>query len=419
MRIVLSSIGLDRVWDVAPLRIDPASFASASAPPDTSARVQQWLTAAASANIGLLRRVVTRLSATVARDVAPELELHAELLAMLQALPEPRRTTYLCSTDLLTWISAANSRLRDYAPLTSIVRVLRQLPVLAPELCADVALRDFPVLLPPNVWPIERRWALRAPSTEARAGMSRAGGLHLRGRHWSLECADVPSGQASRGFLRPRARVGKRALEVTLPVDPYHRVWAHKFRRTKPGSLDSIVASVERSFDLLDAVWPEANSLRHYAQRLVAYVPEDSQLHNSASTEEFPFVQYAHVVEGHELANLCSYVHEAMHSKLAILMSAHSLHEHGETRAFRHPWMDVPRPAAGVFLGAHAFVNIMDLAHRVAARVPELRDEAAAIVRRRRHQVELALAQIDRMRLRPAGERLFTSMRQRFREFPA
>ena len=124
---------------------------------------------------------------------------------------------------------------------------------------------------------------------------------------------------------------------------------AHQFSALPDApSAEPIKASVQRSFELLEIVWPEANGLRLYAQRLVAYVPRCADQHRSASTAEFPFVQYANVVLNSEHENLYSYLHEAMRSKLAVLMSGRQLHRHGVARHFRHPWMDMLRPADGV-----------------------------------------------------------------------
>ncbi|OEV09823.1 aKG-HExxH-type peptide beta-hydroxylase [Streptomyces nanshensis] len=110
-------------------------------------------------------------------------------------------------------------------------------------------------------------------------------------------------------------------------------------------------------------------------------------------------------------------VHEAHHSKLAVLEDLTPLRQEGGLAVHRVAWRTVPRPVGAVLQGTYAHLALADLWHHLAARrgaTPAAR--ATARARRENYRGQVAEA-LDVLRssgeLTPAGDRFAEGMARR------
>jgi len=396
---------------VGPLQATTEYFASASADEAQEALVDDWLVRASRANLHHIQDVLTGLSE---RSRDPERTEILPLINLVEVIRTSASPSLHRSTDWLAWLMCANAALANGRTTRQFLDRINHLPALVPTITATLDKARFDITLPTNLWPIGAPLGLTSrPGQKALVATNGRGLLTLACDGVVIDLLHPHFVEGSvQTFVRHRVPGGP---EVTRPCMPYHSRWNHKFNHLTWTPMAPLLGSVTGSFKLIEQAWREAAALRGYAQRIVAYVPVDRRRHSSASAAELPFAQVSNVVLGDEYENALSFLHEAMHSKLAVLMSARRLHEHGRERAFRHPWMDVARPAEGVLLGAHAFVNIMVLARRILQNHPGW-SPAERTLDRRRPEVRQALEELRRMTLTADGDAFVTRLEELFQE---
>jgi HEXXH motif-containing protein len=81
--------------------------------------------------------------------------------------------------------------------------------------------------------------------------------------------------------------------------------------------------------------------------------------------------------------------------------------------------MAIKRPMRGVFLGAHAFLNVLSLYYRVRERVPELSQPADYYFRALAPQVYQAINEMTRGDLTDAGQQFQAVLRRHYEELVA
>ena len=181
-------------------------------------------------------------------------------------------------------------------------------------------------------------------------------------------------------------------------------------------TLELVKESIEESIQILNKAWPSAESvLGTFVQLLLYSIPSLKGSHNSFSCPDHPFTQCIEIEIGNPLKNLESIVHEAMHSKLYVLLRFQALYRNPDhDLSFSHPWMNRPRPIRGVFMGMHTFSNILQLYARVASCIPDLRHSAIRYFDSYDADVSAAIDEARRGDLTPEGD-LFVSEVERLR----
>lgn len=343
------------------------------------------------------------------------LQYQASLAAsLMRAYRHKKFDTIRVLAEPLRWLSSVMELIKHSRSPWEIVHRALQLVLIVPDVCHVFPHQVFSFPSLGYFWPFGSNCSIKLNDLYLKI-WSDHNTVFLRtlGQNYKIGCDLLPQKNFE---VAPRFILENNGLEIVLPVQPYHRIWAHKFDSSNKVPLQDITTSVSESMQILDEVWPECQELKIFAQRMICYVPRDNISHNSASSAEFPFVQFTNVVLGSEVVNLFSYIHEAMHSKLFVLMTTTPLHKHGNQRIFSHPWMDIPRPADGVFLGAHAFINIMDLAYRIKEKIPVHREVASDEFQRRKPEVNRALNELEKMDLTDEGKEFTQEMRKRYEE---
>jgi HEXXH motif-containing protein len=216
----------------------------------------------------------------------------------------------------------------------------------------------------------------------------------------------------------PRQFVAEGAIEIAESVDFPFSFFDDKTATPWVYGNQTVVNSICHSLDILVEVWPEAfDHLKAYAKAVIPYIPNEIGRHNSSTSNRYFFTHALDVSIGQELHNLGSMIHESLHCKLRILMACKVLyHNAPDDFSFRHPWMAVPRPLRGVFMGAHAFVNVLSLCCRARDQVPQLKESADAYIRTLGPQVEEALVELEKGDLTEEGERFRVAMVTHYRD---
>ncbi|WP_443749958.1 aKG-HExxH-type peptide beta-hydroxylase [Asticcacaulis solisilvae] len=106
-------------------------------------------------------------------------------------------------------------------------------------------------------------------------------------------------------------------------------------------------------------------------------------------------------------------VHEMSHVKLDALWAVHPLLDNGPEAIYRHPWRSDDRPMRGVLLGAHAFLNVGEMARR-GCQGPH-RQRFAGYFERLKTEVGIAMATLEaHARFTPAGQAVHADMVRTF-----
>lgn len=106
-------------------------------------------------------------------------------------------------------------------------------------------------------------------------------------------------------------------------------------------------------------------------------------------------------------------IHEMSHVKLDALWAVHPLLDNGPEAVYRHPWRSDDRPMRGVLLGAHAFLNVGEMARR-GCDSPH-RDRFAGYFARLKDEVGVAMATLAaHADFTPAGQAVHADMVRTF-----
>ena len=106
-------------------------------------------------------------------------------------------------------------------------------------------------------------------------------------------------------------------------------------------------------------------------------------------------------------------IHEMSHVKLDALWAVHPLLDNGLEAIYRHPWRSDDRPMRGVLLGAHAFLNVGEMARR-GSEGPH-RERFAGYFARLKDEVGAAMSTLEaHARFTPAGQAVHAEMVRTF-----
>jgi len=172
----------------------------------------------------------------------------------------------------------------------------------------------------------------------------------------------------------------------------------------------SVVQAVLRGLDVLCKVWPECvPDILAFVRGIVAIdLAGSSTFSASAPAAPGIILLTVRADEDPEMVAECL-VHEVSHLKLDALWTSRAILTNDDQARFRHPWRPDPRPMRGVFLGAHAFMNVAEFALHSAQRGDTKR--FGPVFLRVRDEVEIAMTTLrEHGQFTVTGAELFADM---------
>lgn len=412
-------------------QVDVRYFAFAGGSKDEHRIVEDWFTEYVDVHLQALAGPLEELSRN-----SRQCDEVRGILWLTRHLPLSTRRSLFCSSHFTDWVFRAFTKLYAIkrgdvsSPYSDFTGHFFALPLLLLGISSEIDVAfETPLLLTERLLPARCTWRLQG-CEDVWAVLTVTNDfvrIQIDERSWSMSfdpSDDLPELIGPPGFpfqLKRRVFVSNGQIEIAESKDfPFEGFDAPSCTPWS-GNQDELVGSINRGLAVLQQAWPEALEHLHcYAKTVVPYIPRERGRHNSTTTNRYFFTHGLDVGIGEELYNLGSMIHESMHCKLRILMSSLALYRNSnDDLSFRHPWMGVPRPLRGVFLGAHAFVNVMSLYHRVLEAVPEFRSVACRALHELTPQVGEALSELSKGDLTEDGAAIKAALVEHYRELIA
>lgn len=190
-----------------------------------------------------------------------------------------------------------------------------------------------------------------------------------------------------------------------------HKVPDGGYRDADPGVAENGLLG---ALSLLSEIWPESLLDLAAFVRGIAAIETGTGSIFSASSASIPgaILVTIRAETMPEIVAECL-VHEMSHVKLDALWAVHPLLDNGPEAIYRHPWRSDDRPMRGVLLGAHAFLNVGEMARR-GCEGPH-RERFAGYFARLKDEVGAAMATLEaHARFTPAGQAVHADMVRTF-----